>query len=633
MALHDTRFRDVAQRETKERHKLLARKAQIEKRKADNAPISSEEWKELARIDAVLKIVCPDHVSQQPPFLQRQQPHGQSSQSQAPQNSQAAAQAQQTQSQPSQSHNSSHQQGQGFPPEVLDPLFVGVRQLFFGDEGQRRYTLLSHDDGVLIFAEPAVSGKSAALHADEPAVVLASLTFGLLDIDQAEGPPVEIAGQATPGGYSIVPDTDHHAWNALTQAFYAALGEAKGLEALARLVLPILTMEGDPDGSGGRRSEVNASEFANVMRELHRRGVTPNEIMLRRRVNEALNRFQHVNDAGPYARITTPDTGINPPDLEAIDRFNLVPDNIRLMGPMIVAAMFDQMKAFQCLDYCVEANQRGELVLGSGDAGRRLYQYWRDAPNRMSEMERRTFYAMTLGLPGGDPGTKRNTYFNPGILHLASSVSELVRRYELDNIVRARIPAQIGQQQVRKAARDLAANLSLHGYGMAYYAALELQGQVNFVIDVLSDPEIMANFGARDIWQVVDQIATLHLGGALNTLKYQTLATCGTIITAWLANNTNRIMSATGPLIDMVEVNNPPPHPPGRKAITHPNDYDLVNACELWLADSGISDVEAERLAQVRETPTQTSRPIQLPSVVQEMLGDMGDLGVSFAHR
>ncbi|MEO9779043.1 MAG: hypothetical protein ABJH07_00115 [Sedimentitalea sp.] len=583
MALYETRFRDIAARETKAQLRLSNRKAQLDKKIADNLPLSQPEKDELDRITEVLNI-C----------------------------------------------------GASSPPEVVDPLFVGMRELFVSDDCARRFMLVSQDDGTLIFkdtAPPTTSGSKSSggggSMPDDEAIVLAALTFGLLDVDGAEGPPVFKAAGKTPGGYQVVPDKTHPQWNALTQQFYAALGEAKGFEDLARMVLPILSREGDPDGRGGRKPEVNATEFANVMRELHRRGITTNEIQLRRRVNEALNRFQHINDSGPYSKVIAPDNGINPPDLEAVERYNLVPDNIRLMGVMIVAAMFDEIRAFQCLDYCVEADQRGELVLGSGDAGRLLYNYWRDAPNRLSELERRTFCAQTIGVPGGEPGTKRNAECQPLILHLCSNVSKLINMHrEAEN------PSYIFQQRVRKSARDLAANLSLHGYGMAYYAADELQKQLNFVIDVLSNPEIRANFGARDMWQVCDQINTLHLpGGPRNTLKYQTLATCGTIITAWLADNTQRIMSATRALIDMGEVRNPSPYPPGQKPITHPHDFDFVNACELWLSDSGIPDTRTLELAAVRDAPVQTSRPIQMPSIVEDMLGDMGDLGVSFGRN
>jgi hypothetical protein len=308
------------------------------------------------------------------------------------------------------------------------------------------------------------------------------------------------------------------------------------------------------------------------------------------------------------------------------------------MGPMICAAMFDELKAFEVVDKLVELFQQGMLTIGNGNAGKQLYKYWKDAPNRMSDAERRNFYAMTMGIPGGETSgvVNRefavNREFNDLWLRFVSSVSSFVRQNEVDKLLRATLPSPISHQQIRKAARDLAVNLSLHGYGMAYYAALDLQAQIKFMVGLLGDKEVMANYGARDMWQVVDQVATLELGGAKTSSRYRTLATCGAIITAWLANNADRIRRAGGPIIDIDEVRQPKPRIDGSKATTSPTDADLVNACELWLADTATGDAVIDQMAQPRETPVMTSRPVQIPAIAREMLADLPGMGLSYRN-
>ena len=565
MALFDPRFRDIAERENKALNKLTFIKNQLIKKRDDGIALSYEEVTELDRIEAVLKV---------------------------------ASSAKSL-------------------PEVVDPLFVSTVQLLRADGCERAQELLVHDNGKLIFGN-ADTGQVVA-EPDRDQVVLSALTIGLLAADNASGPPVMVDLGRKKGPNLIVPIKTDSAWSSLNREFYRALGEARSLLELARLVFPILSIEGDPDGRGGQNPVVDTAEFAGVVRELASRGVTAEENQLRRKVNEALNKYQNVSGGA-----TVDGLSLEPPDLGEISGVTVEKDNIRLMGPMIVAAMMDEVKAFQTLDHVVQRFQEATLVRFSRDAGRKLYNWWREAPNRMSEMERRTFYAITLGLPGGEPTEFMNRSFNDLFLRFVSSVSDLVRQKELDNVLRASIPLATHQQQCRKSARDLVENLSMHGYGMAFYAAQELSKQVNEIIDILSDPDIRANYGARDMWQVIDQVATLELGGAKSTSRYRTLATCGTIITAWLANNVNRIVDTTGQIIDMNEVRHPQPKPPGRKATTHPNDYDLVNACELWLADSAIADSRVEELSQPRESPQTTSRPIQVPSMVQDMLNDVG---------
>jgi len=484
----------------------------------------------------------------------------------------------------------------GKADEVCDPLFVATRTLL-NKEGLIDPELRTHERGVLVF-DPFVSlatflaAVASATPPADPPITLTTLTLGLLIADSVEAPPVKVVPQlgsstgtidpANPasGPKTIYPDWHHPTGGTFTQGFFRAVGEARSYGPLADKVLALLGQEGDPDGSGGATPSVRCEEFARVMRQLAKANVDPNEPQLRRRVNEMLNKVQNV---GSEDRIA--DLDIELPDLEEIQDENIVADNVLVMGPMIVSAMFEELKVFQVVDRIVEQFQLGVLPIGPGEAGKMLYKYWREAPNRMSEQERRNFQAITLGIPGGDPGGMVNREFNDLWIRFVSSVSSFIRQNEVDALLRSATPSPISHQQVRKAARDLASNLSLHGYGMAHYAAREVQDQVTRMIKLLQDPEIRGCYGAKDMWQVIDQVATYDLGGAKTSSRYRTLATCGTIITAWLANRVEDINKTTGPLIKIDEVRNPPVAP-NHKATKKPNDYDLVNACELWLSDT-----------------------------------------------
>jgi hypothetical protein len=238
---------------------------------------------------------------------------------------------------------------------------------------------------------------------------------------------------------------------------------------------------------------------------------------------------------------------------------------------------------------------------------------------------------MTLGMPTGQPGAQVNTDFQDLWLRFVSSVSSLVRENRVDQLIRSSLPVSINQQQVKKSARDLVANMSLYGYGMAYYAAIDLQKQINEMIQLLSDPDVKSSFGARDMWGVIDQIAQVELGGARNSSKYRTLATSGAIITRWLGDNLDRLRDPTLPVLELKSIENPPARLVGQSATSHPTDYDLVNSCELWLADSALGESRVEELSQPRESPQQPSRPIQMPSIARDLLEGTGlGLGMGF---
>jgi hypothetical protein len=496
--------------------------------------------------------------------------------------------------------------------DVCDPKFIGIRDMFNANHGILGIELKSHREGKLVF-----DTATATLQQGGPlqnAVVRAALTVGLALLDDIEVPPVRVNSKG-----EIKTDRSDDKYGTLSRGFFAAIGETQSMFDLASKVLPLLGEEGDADGPGGRPSMVDSGEFAGVMRALIEKQVNAREPQLRRRINECLDKIQYVGENRPVTEL-----GIDLPDLETTTDADIVSDNVRLMGPMVCAAMFDELKAFEVVDKLVELFQHGMLPIGSGEAGKLLYKYWKEAPNRMSDSERKNFYAMTMGIPGGESSGMVNRDFNDLWLRFVSSVSSYVRQNEVDKLLRSGMPSSISGQQVRKAARDLAANLSLHGYGMAYYAALDMQDQIRTIIKLLSDQDIRSAYGARDMWQVIDQVATLELGGAKTSSRYRTLATCGAIITAWLADNVQRIMRPTGPIIDIKEVLSPMARTSGQKATTHPSDYDLVNACELWLADTATSDNRVEEMSQPREAPVMTSKPVQIPSIARDMLESVG---------
>lgn len=553
------------------------------------------------------------------------------------------------------------------PNEWCEPLWVAARDFFNG----RSAMLIGRLDNP---HGDVNSGSGVTLHKSDPNrnnlsaenASLVALTVGILVSDAAIPPPVRVdrldippptvpggssgdgssdgSGTGSDGGsdipgtpratksttpprppgddddkFAINADRKHPDWPKMSRQFFAALGEA---ESYGKLALKVLIKLAET-GTGA----VDVEEYARVMRNLAAKGVTEDEPQLGRKIDEALDEVQSVGGMDELAG----DIGINLPDLDSIGDSAIVADNVRLMGPVICGAMLDELKAFQVLDRIQDAAQGGTLPIGRGNAGRLLYKRWKEAPNRMSEAERRGLYAMTMGQPGGPPDGASNREFNDLWLRFISSVSSFVRQQDVDQLLRASLPSAIGAQQVRKAARDLASNLSLHGYGMTFYSAKELEAEVKLMVDTLSDREILSAYAARDMWQVIDQVATLELGGARTSSRYRTLATCGIIITAWLANNIEKIMRPTGMLIDMMDVRSPVPRSAGERATTRPTDYDLVNACELWLADTGTSEESVMQYSQSRETPVMTSKPVPIPAFAREFMEDIPGMGAGAA--
>jgi hypothetical protein len=200
----------------------------------------------------------------------------------------------------------------------------------------------------------------------------------------------------------------------------------------------------------------------------------------------------------------------------------------------------------------------------------------------------------------------------------------------VDNLLRSNIPGAISQQQVRKSARDLATNISSHGYGIAYPMATELQKELNDVMGILMNGEIQAAYGAKDMWQLVDQVAALELGGNKNSVKYRTMASAGAVVFAWLANRAQLLATNTYvPIIDITQLQLPPSY--STNPTTTPSDFDLTGACDQWLAVTGTQEDTVEQQAQPVEAPVMPSRPISIPSVARDMLDSVGIPAMSYA--
>jgi hypothetical protein len=78
--------------------------------------------------------------------------------------------------------------------------------------------------------------------------------------------------------------------------------------------------------------------------------------------------------------------------------------SIRAIEPIYVAAMLEELQLFDVVDRLVQLFQSGLLPAHSSASSRKLYEYRRQQPRRLSRSERESLYARALGLGGDDAG-------------------------------------------------------------------------------------------------------------------------------------------------------------------------------------------------------------------------------------
>jgi hypothetical protein len=363
---------------------------------------------------------------------------------------------------------------------------------------------------------------------------------------------------------------------------------------------------------------LSGRNIAAVVRRLASSGTNANDAWLASRIQNTYDMQTGVVGGAPASSME-----INLPDLDEATDVEIVRENLHAVQAIYFAYMLEEMRLPQVVERIVELFRGGLLPLGRGKAGDYLFNYYKKSGERITEGERRDLYMRVFGAPGGDPGNNQpNREFNELWLRFISAVSSFARQLTVDRLLRSHIPVAVSQEQVRKAGRDLAANLSLHGYGIAYFAATELQSMILEFRDKLSDPEIKGAFGARDMWQVVDQVNANYLGGTRNTHRYRTQARAGAVIIRWLANHHQRLSGRFGEVVSLAALSNPQLRGSDQPTV-EPNDWDLVQACEQWLAVGGVNEQSIELYSQPTESPVITSSPIQMPAFARDAIDSL----------
>jgi hypothetical protein len=211
----------------------------------------------------------------------------------------------------------------------------------------------------------------------------------------------------------------------------------------------------------------------------------------------------------------------------------IVQDNIRAASAIYFAYALEEMHLFQVVERIAQLFAQGLLPIGArGDAERLRRIALND--ERLPEPERRNVYARVLGAPGGDAGdVEPNRDFVSLWLRFLVAVSAYARQHGAGTVLAPPTPANAA---ARKAARELALNVSQHGWGLAHFAATRLAEEVRENVELLGNADVRAAFGARDAWQVIEHVNRNELGTAVDVARHRAQATEGRRVLQWLAD-------------------------------------------------------------------------------------------------
>lgn len=349
---------------------------------------------------------------------------------------------------------------------------------------------------------------------------------------------------------------------------------------------------------------LSARNVAAMVRRMAATGVTANDPWLTSRIQNGYDMQSGVIEGAPISS-----TEISLPEFDDATDQVAVRENLLGAQAVAFAAHCEDMNMFQVVEKCVDLFRTGLLPISRGKAGDYLYGYLKKSAERMTQNERLDLYRQVLGRNEGDPSTPGNPEYKELWLRFIAAVSNFGRQLSVDRMLRTNVPVSVSQEQVRKAGRDLAANLSVHSFGIVRFAAAELQQTILEFRDVLSDQELRGCVGARDMWQFIDQVNANYLGGLRNTHQHRTQARSSAVVIRWLANHSDRLAGRYGEVISVNALTNPQMSGSDQPML-NPNDWDLVQACEQWLAVEGVQTASVEQYSQSALSPPIPSRPI-----------------------
>jgi hypothetical protein len=366
---------------------------------------------------------------------------------------------------------------------------------------------------------------------------------------------------------------------------------------------------------------LSARLFAEVVRRLVLTGTGANDELLELRISDSLS----VAIGGKLESAASA-IDIALPELDVGTVVEIIKDNVRAVGLIYFASQLEEMKLMAVADRVVDHFRTGMLPVSRGPGGDRIYKFLRDSDERFNEFERRGLYGRTFGLAqGAGNEVAPNREFSDLWIRFLSAVSTLHRQADgLDNladVLRQQnnfAPATNRRylaEQAHKSARDLAVNLSLHGYGIAHFAAVELKKLVADVVDMLSSAEVTSAYGVRDMWQLVERVSSLYLGGSTNGVRYRTTARAGADIIFWLGDQAQFLASVANP---------DPAH-----LIAMFDDAALLTPVERWLAVTGTAAPVVQQYSQPIDAPLQPTIPNLTPSafIPESVRGVMNTVG------
>jgi hypothetical protein len=213
-------------------------------------------------------------------------------------------------------------------------------------------------------------------------------------------------------------------------------------------------------------------------------------------------------------------------------------DRILASGDLYYIAIHELLGVFKVMHKLQELFRAGTLRISSGEGAYGLYRFDKHNILRYQQRDRRRAYARVLGYgqdPG--PGARANPEFHGLFSHFIGETAKFWRDKRISEVIRqnATDPTFGSIAIVRRSGLDLRNNLKNSSYGYINVLRVETSQALAETFKVLESPDLRAQFGAANAWEVIELVLWQYFGQSVHASTMNRMAVAGREIIRWLA--------------------------------------------------------------------------------------------------
>lgn len=213
-------------------------------------------------------------------------------------------------------------------------------------------------------------------------------------------------------------------------------------------------------------------------------------------------------------------------------------DRILASADLYYLCIHERLGVFKVMHKLQELFRAGTLRISNGEGAYGLYRFDKHNLLRYQEGDRRQAYARVLGY-GRNPGTgaRANPEFHGLFSHFISETAKFWRDKRISEVIRqnATDPTFGSIAIVRRSGLDLRNNLKNSSYGYVNVLRVETSQALAEAFKVLDAPDVRAQFGASNAWEMIELVLWQHFGQSVHASTMNRMAVAGREIIRWLA--------------------------------------------------------------------------------------------------